>query len=245
MSSKQIPETTTTEMDWSAMIADKQAFDDLQDQLRHRLLPHLRQAFQKIPPMIKPQILDIGCGSGVPTLELAQLSGGDVTGIDIDTNALQRLEEKIQAADLSDRVHVVKGSLKAMDFPAASFDILWAEGSIFVIGFKQGLKAWKRFLKPEGYLVIHDAVGNLDQKKQQITACGYKLEEYFLLGQEVWWDEYYEPLNQVVQQIRHQNTTDPQLLTALEQAETEIQGYSKHPERYQSVYFIMRDTTEA
>lgn len=223
------------------MIADKRAFDDLQDQLRHRLLPHLRQAFQKIPPMIKPRILDIGCGSGVPTLELAQLSGGDVTGIDIDANALQRLEEKIQAAALSDRVHIVKGSLKSMDFPTASFDILWAEGSIFVIGFKQGLKTWKRFLKPGGYLVVHDAVGNLIQKKRHITACGYQLEDYFLLGQEVWWDEYYALLNQAVQQIRQHNPTDPALLTALEQSEREIKGYQKHPEQYRSIYFIMRN----
>ena len=227
------------------MISDKRAFNDLQDQLRHRLLPHLQRAFQQIPSMVKPRILDIGCGSGVPTLELAQLSGGDITGIDIDPDTLQRLEEKIQAAKLSDRIHIVKGSLKTMDFPAASFDILWAEGSIFIIGFKQSLKAWKRFLKPRGYLVVHDAVGNLDQKKGHITACGYQLEEYFLLGQEVWWNEYYEPLNQLIQQIRRQNPTDPQLVTALEQAESEIQGYSKHPERYQSIYFIMRNKSEA
>ncbi len=232
-------------MGCSDMISDKRAFNDLQDQLRHRLLPHLRRAFQQIPSMVKPLILDIGCGSGVPTLELAQLSGGDVTGIDIDPDALQRLEEKITAAELRDRVHVVKGSLKTMDFPAASFDILWVEGSIFVIGFKQGLKAWKRFLKLGGYLVVHDAVGNLDQKKEHITACGYQLEKYFILGQEVWWNEYYEPLNQAVQQIRRQNPTDKQLATALEQAESEIQGYSKHPERYQSIYFIMRNKTEA
>ncbi len=223
------------------MLSDGRAFDGLQDQLREQMLPYLRRAFQQIPPRTKPRILDIGCGSGVPTLELAHLSGGEVTGIDIDADALQRLSEKVQGVELGDRVHIVHGSLKTMDFPVASFDILWAEGSIYVIGFKQGLRAWKAFLKPGGYLVVHDAVENLDQKKRHITTCGYQLKDHFILGHEVWWNNYYESLDKAVQQIRQHNPTEPELVTALERAEREIQGYHEHPERYRSVYFIMHN----
>jgi ubiquinone/menaquinone biosynthesis C-methylase UbiE len=43
-----------------------------------------------------------------------------------------------------------------MDFPEESFDIIWAEGSKSVIGFQQGIKKWYRFLKPRGFLVVHD-----------------------------------------------------------------------------------------
>ena len=225
------------------MISDKQAFDAMKDELRAKLLPYLRQAFQKIPFMKRPRILDIGCGSGQPTLELAQISGGDVTGLDIDTEALQRFQEKVDASELNDRIQIVKGSLKTMTFPVGSFDILWAEGSIFVIGFKKGLKAWKRFLKPGGYLVVHDAVGNLDQKQRDVTACGYQLVDWFLLENEVWWNTYYKPLSHEIKKIRQSNPTDPELQTALKQAEKEIQGYSKHPERYRSVYFILHNKT--
>ena len=225
------------------MISDKPSFDVLKDELREQLLPYLRQAFRTIPPIPKPRILDIGCGSGVPTLELARISGGEVTGLDIDTAALQRLQQKLDASDLSDRIHVVEGSLKNMNFPEESFDILWAEGSIFVIGFKKGLKAWKRFLKPGGYLVVHDAVGNLDQKQREVTACGYQLVDWFLLENEVWWNTYYKPLSHEIQLIRQGNPTDPELKTALKQAEEQIQGYSKHPEQYRSIYFILNNKT--
>ncbi len=223
------------------MITDKRGFELLKDTLRQPFLTHLHRAFLQIPPIDTPKILDIGCGSGVPTLELARISGGEVTGLDIDTKALQRLQEKVKAAGLEKRIHIVEGSLKTMDFPAASFDMLWAEGSIFVIGFRQGLKTWKRFLKPDGYLVVHDAVGNLDQKKRDITTYGYRLIDWFLLGKEVWWNTYYEPLSHEVQQIRRSNPTDPELKTALYQAEEEINGYEKHPERYRSVYFILHN----
>jgi ubiquinone/menaquinone biosynthesis C-methylase UbiE len=228
------------EMERNTLITDKRAFDDLKDELRKQLLPFLRRAFHQIPPITKPRILDIGCGSGVPTLELARLSGGEVTGIDIDDNALQRLEEKINTTNMGERVHVIHGSLKAMTFPEKSFDILWAEGSIFVLGFKQGLKTWKPFLKPDGYLVVHDAVGNLDQKKRTIPRCGYHLIDWFLLGAEIWWQHYYVPLKKAVQDLRQQKPTNRDLKKALRRAEKEIQGYHQHPEQYNSVYFIMR-----
>jgi ubiquinone/menaquinone biosynthesis C-methylase UbiE len=223
------------------MITDKPGFEALKDKLRQSFLVHLNRAFQQIPPIATPRILDIGCGSGVPTLELARLSDGEVTGLDIDEDALQRLQDKVDAAGLGNRIHVVKGSLKTMDFPAASFDILWAEGSISVIGFKEGLKQWKRFLKPQGYLVVHDAVGDLDQKKRDVTTCGFQLLDWFILEKEVWWHTYYEPLSQEVNKIRRTNPTDPKLKTALRQADEEVQGYSKYPERYQSVYLIMHN----
>lgn len=220
-------------------MSNERTFDELQDQLRQRLLTYLRRAFQQIPPMTNPRILDIGCGSGIPTIELANLSDGDVTGIDIDAKALQRLEHHAKTSGVSDRVHIVHGSLKRMEFPEASFDMLWAEGSIAVIGFKQGLQAWKRFLKPGGYLVVHDEAGDIDQKVDQIAACGYELVEFFELGNEVWWEEYYAPLNDVVQQLKTQEDQDPALETDLERAQREIDGYQVHPERYRSVYFIM------
>ena len=34
-----------------------------------------------------------------------------------------------------------------LDFREEFFDIIWAEGSIFIIGFENGLKVWKKFIK--------------------------------------------------------------------------------------------------
>jgi ubiquinone/menaquinone biosynthesis C-methylase UbiE len=221
------------------MITDKRRFETLKDELRQPFLQYLNQAYQCIPPITNPRILDIGCGSGVPTLELARISGGHVTALDIDRDALKRLQKKVVAAGLHDQIHIVEGSLKQMEFPPASFDILWAEGSIFIIGFKKGLKTWQRFLKPGGYLVVHDAAENLEQKIQDVGVCGFQLVDWFKLGIDTWWSNYYEPLKQKIHQIRQNNPTDSELKTALHQAEQEIQGYHKYPDRYQSVYFIM------
>lgn len=226
------------------MSVEESSFDEIQDQLRRQLLQYTCQAFQQLPPMTKPRILDIGCGSGVPTLELARLSGGDVTGIDIDAEALQRLESRALSSGMSDQVHAFQKSLKHLDFPDSSFDIIWAEGSIAVIGFHKGIRAWKRFLKPSGYLVVHDQAGNIDQKLKQVEASGYQLVNYFELGNEVWWIQYYEPLSKVVQQLRAIDAMDPKLMKDLERAQREIDGYHIHPEHYRSAYFIMQKKVE-
>jgi ubiquinone/menaquinone biosynthesis C-methylase UbiE len=114
---------------------------------------YTRKAFEMLPKSDNPHILDIGCGTGGPTLELARLSKGEVLGVDIHQPYLDELARKAERAGLSDHVKAMKCSMSKMDFPDESFDIIWAEGSIFIIGFERGLKDWRRFLKPNGYLV--------------------------------------------------------------------------------------------
>ena len=77
--------------------------------LRAVFLKYTRKAFGFIPKVKNPRILDIGCGTGIPTLELARLSNGNITGIDIDQNALNKLNDKIIKAGLSDRIKVFNG----------------------------------------------------------------------------------------------------------------------------------------
>ncbi|MBN2099628.1 MAG: class I SAM-dependent methyltransferase [Dehalococcoidia bacterium] len=148
---------------------DKTDFLAAKDRVRERLNKFTAKAFQMLPKMDKPRILDVGCGSGVPTLKLADLSNGHVTALDIDQKAIDSLKRKIKEAGLSSRVEAMKLSMSEMDFPKASFDIIWAEGSIDYVGFKRGLTEWRRFLKPKGCMAVHDHNSNLAQKLDDIS----------------------------------------------------------------------------
>lgn len=86
------------------------------DLFRERLSKYTRKALQMLPELDKPHILDIGCGSGVPTLELARLTNGQIIGLDIHQPYLDELNRKIQEAGLSDRVRTVKCSMFELDF---------------------------------------------------------------------------------------------------------------------------------
>jgi len=223
----------------SLMIGDER-FQVLKEKIRKRLLKYTRKAFRMLPQMDKPRILDIGCGSGVPTLELARLSQGEVIGIDIDQPVLDKFTRKMKEAGLTDRVQAVKCSIFDMDFADESFDIIWSEGSIYAIGFERGLREWKRFLKPDGFMVIHDEKGNVNDKLKQISNCGYELLGYFILSEDIWWTEYFAPLEKLIIESRTRYTDDVKILEELRQAQRELDMFKKHPERNSSVCFVMK-----
>ena len=215
------------------------------DLLREGLSKYTRKAFCVLPELDKPRILDVGCGSGVPTMELTGLSNGQITGLDINQALLDRLAIKIEKAGLTDRVKTLKCSIFDMDFPDESFDIIWAEGSIAAIGFKRGLEEWRRFLKPSGFLAVHDEMGNVTEKLEQVSSCGYELLEYFTLDEDTWWIEYYAPLEKRINEIRTKHAAAPEALVELDNDQQEIDMFKKNPERCSSVFFIMQKSDRA
>jgi ubiquinone/menaquinone biosynthesis C-methylase UbiE len=210
------------------------------DPIRENLNKFTRKAFHMIPPLNKPCILDIGCGSGIPTMELARLSDGQITALDIDQFLLDKLSEKIEGAGISDRVKIVKGSMFSLNFPGESFDIIWAEGSIASIGFKRGLIEWRPLMKPEGFMIVHDEASDLDEKRKMIPRCGYKLLDTLFLSEKIWWKEYYHPLEKKINKIRKPNLEKRENLRNLEKDEQELEMFKKNPQRFASIFFIMQ-----
>ena len=212
------------------------------DRFRATLLSYTRRAFLMLPAHARthPAILDIGCGTGVPTLELARLSNGTVLGVDINQPALDDLQRKIDAANLAERVKVVNGSLFELELPDESFDIIWAEGSIAVIGFEGGLKAWRRLLKPGGFLVVHDELGDVETKLKHIIKSGYELLGHFTVSAEEWWRAYYGPLEERIAELRAKYRTAAKALAVLDNEYREVALFKRDPERCASIFFVMQ-----
>ena len=103
------------------------------------------QSTKKALAMIQPlpndvRILDIGCGSGTQTIELARNTSGTITALDNHQPFLDELDRRVSREGLTERIKVVNGSMFSLDFAKESFDIIWSEGAIFIIGFEQGLE---------------------------------------------------------------------------------------------------------
>jgi len=222
---------------------------------------YTRKAFEMLPEFDQPRILDIGCGPGGPTMELARLSGGFVIGMDNHQSYLNVLEEKINKAGLSERIQAVNGSMFTMDFPNDSFDIIWAEGSIYIIGFERGLKEWKRFIKPRGFLVVHEmtwlksnppkeisdywkkmypGITTIPVNLEIIPGCGYMVLGHFPLPEDAWWQEYYHPLAERINMLKAKYKDDPVALRILDSEQEEIDLYKKYSEWYGSVFYVMQ-----
>lgn len=207
--------------------------------LRSALLTYTRKAFASIPEMKRPRILDIGCGSGVPTIELAKLSDGEIIGVDIDQASLDELAENASASGLSHRVRAQRCSLFSLDFPDDAFDIIWAEGVIGIIGFERGLREWRHFLKGNGFMVIHDDLRMHEEKLRLIPQCGYTLVDHFPLPDDAWWKEYYKPLEEKISVLRAHGD-DPELIEAIKKYQNEINTYKENPDAFRSIFYIVQ-----
>lgn len=207
-----------------------------EDKLREGFSKYTKKAYRMLPELTNPRILDIGCGSGIPTIELAKLSGGQIIGLDINQPSLTELKKKIEKEGLVNRVKTVKCSMLEMNFLDESFDIIWSEGLIFKIGFEKGLKEWGRLLKPGGFMVIHDEIKDTAEKLKLISGCGYKLLNHFPLPHDTWLTEYYSPLEKRIGKLSTKYTGHPEIITALNKKREEIEN----PQNYGSVFFIMQ-----
>jgi SAM-dependent methyltransferase len=101
-----------------------------------------------------PDILDVGCGPGAQSLALASLTAGTIAAVDAHAPFLAVLNRAAAERGLADRITTVEASMAAMPFDDASFDAIWCEGAIYNIGLGRGLSAWKRFLRPGGYVAV-------------------------------------------------------------------------------------------
>ncbi|RPJ06941.1 MAG: class I SAM-dependent methyltransferase [Spirochaetaceae bacterium] len=210
------------------------------DSLRQNLRIYTLKAFHMIPPVYEPRILDLGCGTGVPCLELAINSKGLITAVDRDLSALCVLKEKTKALNLQKHVKAVRADIMKKKWRRNSFDIIWFEGSMAVFGFEKAVSRWRGFLKHGGYMVIHDEKEGYEDKIGMIPACGLELQNRFFVSVDIWLDRYFRPLDEKIEELRERYAGKSDVLAMLDQEASEINRFRDDPNRFASIFYIMK-----
>lgn len=161
------------------------------------------------------KIADIGCGTGGQTLTLAQNIDGQVTAVDLSADFLHELNTHSRKIGLQERIRTLERSMGDLDFNKEEFDIIWSEGAIYSIGFEQGIKQWREYLKCGGCLAVSEVtwihpsppkeivefweqeypeIGMASHKIKILEENGYTLVGYFYLEPASWIDNYYKPM---------------------------------------------------
>ncbi|MBN1799531.1 MAG: class I SAM-dependent methyltransferase [Spirochaetales bacterium] len=221
--------------------ADKILSEIDKDSFRQNLCRYTWQAFHMLPEIEQPSILDLGCGSGIPAIELAILSKGLITAVDMDKGALAVLKDKVKALDLTNHIKVVRGDITKLKCKKAHFDIVWSEGAISAVGFEKGLETWRDFVKPGGFMVIHDEIKEYKRKIGIIPDHGYRLIDHFIISGDIWFREYFRPLEQRINQMKNEYKLKPHILRLLQKEECEIEQFTMNPNEFASVFYIMKN----
>lgn len=103
------------------------------------------------------KIADIGCGSGGQTMILAGNTEGKITGVDLFPEFIDLFNAKSRELGFDERVTGVICSMETLEFGKEELDLIWSEGAIYNIGFERGIKEWREFLKPGGYIAVSEA----------------------------------------------------------------------------------------
>ena len=207
-----------------------------------------------------PRILDIGAGPGANSLALARSSAGKVTAVDRHQPFLDELERRARETGLAEQITTLNASMSRLPFEEGSFDLIWSEGAIYMIGFRQGLTYWRRFLSPNGYIAVtepcwlkkeipdearrnwaeYPAMTTIEDTRRIIADCRMRELGSFVLPESSWWDEYYFPMEVKLKTLRSKYASQPNAITQIEEAQLEIDIYRKYPEVFGYVFFVMQ-----
>ena len=178
-------------------------------------------------PVTPKRVLEIGCGKGIATNVLAKAikkhqTDVHIIAVDNDQPSLDILTQQAQASGLESNVQTVCASMMDLPFEAKSFDLIWSEGSAYIMGVQKALKQWRKLLTDDGILVVNDLVWNTETPSESIKAfwqkeypdmttvaerikhakaAGYQVLGDFAMSDEGWL-AYYQPLQKQVESLK-------------------------------------------
>jgi serine/threonine-protein kinase HipA len=217
------------------------------------------QVARALPPLPDGAILDLGCGPGRQTLVLARVLRHSVVAVDTHRPYLERLAMAADHAGLSTLIETRQQSFFNLADEPGGVALIWAEGSIYIPGFVDGLRMWRPLLVPDGLLVASDVVWltndppdevrafwesegaemrTVAEKRAQAEAEGYALLDTHALPREAWWDEYYAPLETRSNALRA--GAGPALTQVLDANDHEIDMWRRFGDSFGYVFFVLR-----
>ena len=219
------------------------------------------KAFSKVRiPKSNASVLDIGCGTGMQTIALAKKISGKIIALDNHQPFLDTIKSKVRSENLRSQVEYHCQDMNAMEFENNSFDLVWAEGSIYIMGFKAGLEKVHALLKPSGYAVFSEMnwfannspdkiveffnseypeMLSVEKNIELIKSSNFELIEYFTLDKEAHWLPYYKPLEQRLKMFRKSHSGDPSAMNIINDLQYEIDMYKKYSGYYGYCFYVM------
>lgn len=208
-----------------------------------------------------PAILDLGCGVGGQTFQLAEMLSGSIVAVDNHAPSIERLRTAIARNGLSQRISAIVGDMAHLGQKRGSFDLIWSEGALYNIGLVNALHVCHGLLRPGGHLAFTDAIwrkenpppevkacfaldyptmGSLENDLASIQNCGFEINGHFTLPDEAWWDDFYTPMETRIVELRSKYASDLEASTILDQLAEEPAMHLRFSEFYAYEFFVAR-----
>ena len=205
------------------------------------------------------RVLDLGAGHGRTTFTLAQaLPDARITAVEIHEPFVERISERARKSGLAGRVHAMCGDMAKIDVAAGSIDLIWVEGSIYVVGMERALVMWRPWLRAGGCLAFSDFVRWTDDLPEEARAfwaveypdmaseaeirlraeaAGYRVDCSFRLPRNAH-EAYYVPLEARMAELA--GSADADVLKAREDIRKEIDVVRRFCDEAGYTFFVLQ-----
>jgi len=235
--------------------------DDSSTRKALNMLFPIRPQRKTAPDSTKLRIIDIGCGNGAQTIQLARHAEGTITAVDNHKLFLDELQRRSEAEGLSEKIQVKLKDMSSLEPEEGLFDLIWSEGALYIMGFREGLILCHSLLETNGMLAVteltwlrtdppdecrqyltneYPAISDIDTNLAVIRRCGYEVLAHFNLPESAWWVSYYHPLEDRLQSFRKKYWLDPERMEIIDSIHVEIEQYRKHSDYYGYVFYLMQ-----
>ncbi|GAB5465549.1 MAG: class I SAM-dependent methyltransferase [Candidatus Kapaibacteriales bacterium] len=217
--------------------------------------------FLSIDNSIQLKVADIGCGSGAQTIVLAQNLNTKITAVDLFPEFLDKLNANAEKLGLQDKILTLQKSMDDLPFDKEEFDIIWSEGAIYIIGFEDGIKKWKDYLKIGGYIALSEITWTNNSRPKEIeehwnaeypqinTASnkikileknGFSPVGYFYLPENSWINNYYQPIEDRIDNFLKKHNNSDLAKGIVEAEQNEINKYRNYKDFLSYGFYIAR-----
>lgn len=216
----------------------------------------------KVPPDLQNlKVLDVGCGNGAQTIQLAQNINGTILAVDNHQPFLDELERRAEAEGVSDKIQPYLKDMGDLGPEDGTFDLIWSEGALYSMGFREGLLMCRSLLASGGWLAVtelcwhrpdppeecrkffasqYPPIADIDTNLSVMRNCGYGVLEYLILPKSAWQESYYDPLEVRLRLFREKFIADPERMKIVDSVQLEIEMYRMYGSYYGYVFYIMQ-----
>ena len=209
-----------------------------------------------------PDVLDVGCGPGRQTLALAAATNARITAVDLYAPFIERLGYEMHLRNLEQQITIMQADMNSLPFRPASFDVIWSEGAVYIMGFDNSLNILQPLLREGGWLVVtelcwlgdsdrsdeaaaffaaeYPGMRSNDENMLAIGRAGYELAGTLNLPEDAWWDGHYTPIETRIGILGEQYAGDAEAQEILDGYRREIEVCRNHSSEYGYVFYIMR-----
>jgi SAM-dependent methyltransferase len=204
-------------------------------------------------------IADLGCGTGVASVLLAQHFRQPVLCVDTSEVFLRALSRKAESLGIAHLIKTLCADMGSLDPAKHRFDLLWSEGAAYNLTFVGAMRQWRPLMAEHGIAVVSEmswfgaerprealaywSDAYPEMADEQVNTASAERHGFELLFTErlpanAWWTNYYDPL--VAQLDAHGVSPSKTMQEAISETRQEIALFRKFSDYFGYTFYVLR-----